>query len=92
MGYQVIPGFATEQADPDFQSSYEISLDENGTIDGEQENRWSFDAPWLTLNIGNGIFIDKLRVQNGYDWKNHQETLLFTGLNNEGTAIFGKKK
>ncbi|WP_137401082.1 arabinan endo-1,5-alpha-L-arabinosidase [Echinicola rosea] len=92
LGYQVVPGFAAEQTDPNLQTSYQIHLHADGTIDGEPNNIWSYEAPWLILNYGNGIFIDKVRVHTGYDWENHQETLLFTGLNNEGTAIWGKKK
>ncbi len=92
LGYQVVPGFAAEQVDPNHQTSYEINLQANGTIDGNPENVWTYQAPWLTLNYGNGNFIDKVYVDQGYDWENHQKTLIYTGLNNEGTAIWGKKK
>ncbi|MDN3668515.1 arabinan endo-1,5-alpha-L-arabinosidase [Echinicola jeungdonensis] len=92
LGYQVVPGFAAEQVDPNHQVSYDINLQANGTIDGNSDNVWSYQAPWLTLNYGNGVFVDKVYVDQGYDWENHQKTLIYTGLNNEGTAIWGKKK
>ncbi|GAB3659370.1 arabinan endo-1,5-alpha-L-arabinosidase [Echinicola sediminis] len=92
LGYRVVPGFAEEQSSPDHQVSYYLNLNQDGSIDGNPENEWSYDGSWMTLNYGKGIFIDKVRVFQGYDWENHRETLLYSGLNNEGTAIWGKKK
>jgi arabinan endo-1,5-alpha-L-arabinosidase len=41
----------------------------------------------------NGAFIDKLYVSRERDWENKKiSTLVFTGLNNEGTAVWGKKR
>jgi len=92
LGYRMVPGFADEQNSPDHQVSYSINLHGDGTIEGNVENKWTYEYPWITLNYGNGIFTDRVRVFQGYDWENHEETLLYTGLNNEGTAIWGKKK
>ncbi|MEI9808667.1 MAG: glycoside hydrolase family 43 C-terminal domain-containing protein [Bacteroidota bacterium] len=51
----------------------------------------TYAAPWLQLNWANG-FTDKVFVQKGRDWENKKNTIIFTGLNNQGTAIWGKKK
>lgn len=91
MGYRVVPGYAEEQTNPDFQTSVPLSLRAHGAINGDANNQWTYQAPWLTLRWGNG-FTDKVYVERGRDWENKiEKTLLFTGLNNEGVAIWGKK-
>lgn len=91
LGYRVVPGYAAEQTDPDFQTSVPLALGADGTINGDANNQWSYQAPWLTLSWGTD-WIDKVYVEWGRDWENSiEKTLLFTGLNNEGTAIWGKK-
>jgi arabinan endo-1,5-alpha-L-arabinosidase len=50
-----------------------------------------YNAPWLQMNWSNG-FTDKVFVQKGRDWENKKSTIIFSGLNNDGTAIWGKKK
>ncbi|AVR46222.1 arabinan endo-1,5-alpha-L-arabinosidase [Christiangramia fulva] len=91
LGYSVVPGFADEQTSPDFQTSISLELNADGSINGDSANSWTYDAPWLTLNWGNG-FTDKLYVEYGRDWENNiDRTILLTGLNNEGTAVWGKK-
>lgn len=91
-GYSVVPGYANEQTYPDFQISRSLVLNANGDINGDSNNQWTYDAPWLTLNFDNGAFVDKLHVERGRDWENRVDsTILLSGLNNEGTAIWGKK-
>ena len=91
-GYVVTPGFSEEQRYPDFQNTTDLTLNSDGTINDNANDLWSYEAPWLTLNFGNGTFIDKLYVERGRDWENEVEsTILLSGLNNEGTAIWGKK-
>ncbi len=91
MGYQVVPGYAEEQTSPDFQYSIDLQLNADGAINGDASNQWSYEEPWLTMEFGNG-FTDKVYVEWGRDWENSvDKTILFTGLNNEGTAIWGKK-
>ncbi|SNS68777.1 arabinan endo-1,5-alpha-L-arabinosidase [Belliella buryatensis] len=92
LGYRVVPGYADEQFLPDLQVSADLTLNEDGTIGSDANNSWTFERPWLTLNYGNGAFIDKVYVDVEYDWENRRETIIYTGLNNEGTAIWGKKK
>ncbi|MFH4967504.1 arabinan endo-1,5-alpha-L-arabinosidase [Gaetbulibacter sp. M240] len=91
MGYSVTPGYANEQISPDFQTSISLELASDGTINGDSNNTWTYTSPWLTLNWANG-FTDKLYVERGRDWENRVEsTILFSGLNNEGTAVWAKK-
>lgn len=91
LGYQVVPGYADEQTSPDFQTSIALELNSDGSINGDSANSWSYDAPWLTLKWGNG-YTDELYAEYGRDWENNKEsTILLTGLNNGGTAIWGKK-
>ncbi|NBA77409.1 family 43 glycosylhydrolase [Emticicia sp. ODNR4P] len=89
--YRVVPGYDKEQNSPDFQVTTTISLDANGGINGSTANTWSYSAPWLTMKWING-FTDEVLVERGRDWENKKETILFSGLNNKGTAIWGKKK
>lgn len=92
LGYNVVPGYDQEQTSPDFQTAFSLTIDAGGTLNGDSNNTWSYEAPWLTLNWGNG-YSDKLHVERGRDWENKvASTLLLTGLNNDGTAIWGKKK
>lgn len=91
LGYTVVPGYANEQTSPDFQQSVSLTIDANGSLNGNTANSWVYAAPWLELRWANG-FTDKVFVQKGRDWENKKNTIIFTGLNNTGTAIWGKKK
>ena len=93
LGYQVVPGYAAEQVSPNLQVATTITLQTNGTINGNAGNTWTYNAPWLEMKWNNGQYIDKLQVSRERDWENKRtSTLVFTGLNNQGTAIWGKKK
>lgn len=91
LGYRIVPGYAAEQNIPDFQEAVTIGLSANGTINNNASNTWTYTAPWLELKWSNG-YTDKVFVQHGRDWENRKSTIIFTGLNNDGTAIWGKKK
>lgn len=91
LGYNVVPGYAQEQTSPDFQTSIALQLNADGSINGDSNNQWTYQAPWLTLTWG-GNWVDKLHVERGRDWeKKIESTILFSGFNNAGTAIWGKK-
>ncbi|MBW3544834.1 MAG: arabinan endo-1,5-alpha-L-arabinosidase, partial [Bacteroidetes bacterium] len=91
LGYRVVPGYAEEQRSPDLQRSVPLTLGADGTVNGDAAHQWSYEAPLLTLSWENGL-VDKVIVKRGRDWENQvMETLIFTGLNNEGTAVWGKK-
>jgi arabinan endo-1,5-alpha-L-arabinosidase len=93
LGYQVVPGYANEQTSPDFQNAVTVTLNADGKINADASNSWSYNAPWMTLSWGNGAFTDKVYVARERDWENKKtSTIIFTGLNQNGTAIWGKKK
>ncbi|MEO9031818.1 MAG: arabinan endo-1,5-alpha-L-arabinosidase [Ginsengibacter sp.] len=91
LNYTVVPGFANEQTSPDLQASTIITIDAGGTINGDAGNTWTYTAPWLQLKWSNGS-TDKVFIQKGRDWENKKSTYIFTGLNETGTAVWGKKK
>jgi arabinan endo-1,5-alpha-L-arabinosidase len=91
LGYNIVPGYSAEQTSPDFQNSVTLTIAANGTLNGNAANTWTYNAPWLQLNWANG-FTDKVFIQKGRDWENKKTTIIFSGLNNTGTAIWGKKK
>lgn len=93
MGYKVVPGYSAEQVDANLQVAATITLNSDGKINGAAANAWTYAAPWLELKWNNGTYTDKVYVSRERDWENKKSTtLVFTGLNNEGTAIWGKKK
>jgi arabinan endo-1,5-alpha-L-arabinosidase len=91
LGYNVVPGYSAEQTSPDFQTAVSLTIGANGALNGNSANSWTYAAPWLTLKWANGL-TDKVFVQKGRDWENKKSTIIFSGLNNHGTAIWGKKK
>lgn len=89
--YNIVPGFAETQISPDFQISEEITIDTEGTINGDTNSSWTYENSRLTLNWSDGR-VDKVFVERGRDWENEVEsTILFTGLDQEYTSIWGKK-
>lgn len=91
LNYIVIPGYGTEQLTPNFQYSTPLTLAADGTFNGSAANTWTYAAPLLTLRFGGGTTAQGY-VQKGRDWENKKSTLIFTGLDNAGTAVWGKKK
>ena len=92
LDYQVVPGYSAEQVSPDFQVAANFTLDAAGNISGSATGTWTYTAPWLQINWSNGN-MDKVKVERERDWENRvATTLVFTGLNNKGTAVWGKKK
>nr|WP_157886936.1 arabinan endo-1,5-alpha-L-arabinosidase [Hymenobacter sp. PAMC 26628] len=91
LNYIVIPGYGNEQLTPNFQYSTALTLAADGTFGGASTGTWTYTAPWLTLRFGNGTSAP-VYVQKGRDWENKKASIIFTGLDNNGTAIWGKKK
>ncbi|MCP9236208.1 arabinan endo-1,5-alpha-L-arabinosidase [Lewinella sp. JB7] len=88
--YRVVPGYADEQTAPDFSTAQAVNLEAGGILSGTLTGTWSYAAPWLTLEYENHRA--RLRVERGRDWENEvAETLLFTGLNDNHTTLWGKK-
>lgn len=90
LNYTVVPGYATEQVNPDLQVSQLVTLAANGTVSGSAQGTWTYSAPWLQIVTGGTT--EKLFVQKGRDWENMKSTIVFTGLDNTGTAVWGKKQ
>jgi arabinan endo-1,5-alpha-L-arabinosidase len=75
----------------DFHSySDSVHLYTNGTFNADPSNTWTFNNDTLTLNWGN-VSIQKLIVFWGWDWENSCRALLFTGMDQKGICIWGKK-
>jgi arabinan endo-1,5-alpha-L-arabinosidase len=92
LGYHIVPGYGTEQTNPDFQVSTELKLDAGGTINGNASDTWTYASPYITLKYNTGGTY-KVKVERERDWENKvASTLTFTGLDNTGTAVWGKKK
>lgn len=89
-GYNVVPGYSAEQLSADFQNAVAITLDEAGTINGDGTSTWEYESPWLKLNWSDGHKV-KVIVRRARDWENKRPCLVFTGFNEEGTTIWGKK-
>lgn len=92
LGYQIVVGYGTEQTSPNMQVANTLTLNSNGTINTDPASTWTYSAPLLTCKYSNG-FTDKVLVARERDWENKiTSKLVFTGLNNTGIAIWGKKK
>jgi len=91
LGYRVVPGYAETQTDPDLQVAVALHIDAAGTLNGDAATRWDYEAPWLSLRWANG-YTDRVHVSRARDWERKIEsTLVFTGFNDDGTAIWGKQ-
>ncbi|NKF24210.1 arabinan endo-1,5-alpha-L-arabinosidase [Solimonas marina] len=89
---EIVPGYEAEQTDPELNVAFTTTLDAAGTINGDVDNTWSYDPPWLELHWYGGEYVDKLYVERGRDWEHYiPSTILLTGMNAGGLAIWGKK-
>jgi arabinan endo-1,5-alpha-L-arabinosidase len=92
LDYQVVPGYSAEQVSPDMQVASNITIDAGGTISGTLTGTWTYTAPWLQIKWSDGN-TDNVKVERERDWENKiSSTLVFAGLNNKGTAVWGKKR
>ena len=92
LDYQVVPGYSAEQTSPDFQVASNITITAGGAVSGNQTGTWSYAAPWLQIKWSNGN-TDNVKIERERDWENKiASTLIFTGLNNSGTTVWGKKR
>lgn len=90
LGYHIVPGYDKEQTSPDLQVAVTLTLATDGSINGSATNQWTYNGNQLTLKWGNG-YTDKVIVIRAWDWENKRICITFSGLNNKGTAIWGKK-
>ena len=90
LGYQVVPGYANEQLSPNLQVAVPLELAADGSVNGSADQQWTYSPPTLKITWANGR-VEQLLVEPGRDWENKKPCLIFTGLNDLGTAIWGKK-
>jgi arabinan endo-1,5-alpha-L-arabinosidase len=92
LNYKVVPGYEAEQSSPDLQVATTLSVKSDGTVsNGTRTGTWTYSAPTLQISWSDGL-TDKVDVHRGHDWEKsgRPATFLFTGLNNNGTAVWGK--
>ncbi|MFD3002941.1 arabinan endo-1,5-alpha-L-arabinosidase [Pontibacter toksunensis] len=91
LDYRIVPGYANEQLSPNFQVATSLKLNADGTLSNDAASTWAYKSPWLELKWSNGR-TERVYVERGRDWENKKAgTLLFTGLNDQGIAVWGKK-
>ncbi|WP_428329440.1 family 43 glycosylhydrolase [Mucilaginibacter sp.] len=95
LDYQVVPGYSAEQVSPDLQVAANITIAAGGTVTGTgttTTGTWTYTSPMLQIKWSNGT-TENLKVERERDWENNvKSTLIFTGLNNTGIAVWGKKR
>jgi arabinan endo-1,5-alpha-L-arabinosidase len=92
LNYNIVKRYSAEQVSADLQTSVAIKLNAGGTITGVLTGTWTFTAPSLYLALSDGSTA-KVKVERERDWDNKiATTLIFTGLDNHGTAVWDKKK
>lgn len=67
-----------------------LHLYANGTFNGNSSNTWTFADDTLNLNWYTG-YSQKCVVYWGWDWENDCKTILYTGLDTDGSCVWGKK-
>ncbi len=91
LNYRVVPGYGDQQVLPDMQVAVSLTIGANGTLNGDAGSTWTYNAPWMQLKWSNGT-TQNVFIQKGRDWENERNSIIFTGLDNVGTATWGKKK
>lgn len=92
-GYVTVPGYADEQVDPNINYSFISELRADGTINGEVNNTWNYEAPWIELRWAGGAFVDRLYVARERDWERRiSSTIVMSGFNGGGLSIWLKKR
>jgi len=80
-------------------ASEEISLLASGKINSEDsQDYWELKGSTLLLHwyasnqAPEDYWIDKVKLLPAWDWENWNQTIVFTGLDQNGTAVWGKKQ
>ncbi|MDQ0256782.1 arabinan endo-1,5-alpha-L-arabinosidase [Evansella vedderi] len=75
--------------------SQTIEILSNGVVaSNDGEHNWTFEADntlVLTWETDQGTQVETVTVLPGWDWRNDQPTLYFTGLDQDGVSVWGKK-
>lgn len=68
-----------------FNVSKRIELTKNGIINNGKFNQWKIDGDIMKIDNS------ECALFYGWDWENEKETILFSGIMDNGTAVWGKK-
>ncbi|WP_214749132.1 MULTISPECIES: arabinan endo-1,5-alpha-L-arabinosidase [unclassified Exiguobacterium] len=71
------------------QQSRKLKLQKEGTL-LDEEGSWQLKGDILSLRIGQERY--ELRVGAAWDWENWKSTIIMTGLSEDGTAVWTKKR
>lgn len=75
----------------EWNESQPLKLEKNGQLDKPQ-GKWEFSESRQLLTLTQGEeTIKNLIIFAGHDWENETETVLFTGLDNRGRSVWGKR-
>ena len=66
-----------------------VRLSKDYSISGEMTGSWSYQNGILKLKLHDKT--TEVQAFAGQDWENEKKTLLFTGLNDKGYSIWGKR-
>lgn len=74
----------------EWNNSFHLNLNADGTTG--DNGSWTFAKKNQTLSLSLGRdTIRNLFIFTGQDWENQKHTLLFTGLDDEGRSVWGKR-
>ncbi|GJM64205.1 arabinan endo-1,5-alpha-L-arabinosidase [Persicobacter diffluens] len=68
-------------------TSTKITLSANHQL--QEGGQWQLNGDRLIMKLGEESL--ELIVDRAWDWENNQPTIIFTGLNSKGLAVWGKK-
>ena len=81
---QIPPGGWTYKGS-EFNKSFLIQFNEDHSTDNEKFSTWGYDNNILKLGTTECL------IFNGWDWENEKPTILFSGILENGSSIWGKK-
>lgn len=68
-----------------------LEFEEDGNMSfGNQSGKWQVKGNSLRFML-DGDSVVSAKVLPAWDWENEEKTLVFTGLNKDGVAVWGKK-
>jgi arabinan endo-1,5-alpha-L-arabinosidase len=71
--------------------SSRIAFLADGTLGAVENGTWSFNGNLLILSVPDQPSYS-CRVFQAWDWENERLTIAYTGMNNEGRCVWGKKR
>lgn len=81
---QIPPGGWTYKKSS-FNVSERMQLTASGQINNDNFDQWKFENGNIEINNSKCVLF------SGWDWENEKETILFSGIMDNGTAVWGKK-